>query len=62
MSDTAAAGRGQRAGFTIIEVMIAIVVLGVGVMALVGSSAMVTRMIGAGRTSTEAVEIANSRI
>lgn len=62
MSDTAAAGRDKRAGFTIIEVMIAIVVLGVGVMALVGSSAMVTRMIGAGRTSTEAVEIANSRI
>lgn len=62
MTDSAAERRGSRAGFTIIEVMIAIIVLGVGVMALVGSSAMVTRMIGAGRSSTEAVEIANSRV
>jgi prepilin-type N-terminal cleavage/methylation domain-containing protein len=62
MSNSTAERRDRRAGFTIIEVMIAIVVLGVGVMALVGSSAMVTRMIGAGRTSTEVVEIANSRV
>ena len=51
-----------QGGFTIIEVMIALVVLSVGVLALLGSSAMVTRMIGAGRHSTEAVEVANSRM
>ena len=36
-------------GFTLVEVAIALVVLAVGVLALAGSSAMVTRMIGHGR-------------
>jgi prepilin-type N-terminal cleavage/methylation domain-containing protein len=39
----------RERGFTIAEVMIAVVLLSFGVMALVGSSAMVTRMIGKGR-------------
>jgi prepilin-type N-terminal cleavage/methylation domain-containing protein len=43
--------RTQR-GFTLIEVMLAVVLLTVGVMALVGSSAMTARMIGRGRSST----------
>ncbi len=62
MSTPATPRGGTRAGFTIIEVMIAVIILGVGVIALVGASAMVTRMIGAGKHSTEAVEVANSRI
>ena len=51
-----------RGGFTLIEVMIAVVVLAIGVMALLGSSAMVTRMIGAGRHSTQTVEVATRRL
>lgn len=53
------AGRG---GFTLIEVMIAIVILAIGVIALMGSSAMVTRMIGSGRHSTQAIEVATRRL
>ena len=37
------------AGFTLIEVMVALIILGVGILALSGSSAMVNRMIGRGR-------------
>jgi prepilin-type N-terminal cleavage/methylation domain-containing protein len=48
-------------GFTIIEIMLAVVVLSVGVMALVGSSALATRMIGRGNKSTEVVQVATAR-
>lgn len=51
-----------QGGFTIIEVMIALVILAVGVLALLGASGMVTRMIGAGRHSTAAVEVATQRL
>ena len=36
----------NEGGFTLVEVLIAVVVLGIGVTALVGSSALVTRMVG----------------
>jgi prepilin-type N-terminal cleavage/methylation domain len=52
--------RGEK-GFTIIEIMLAVVVLSVGVMALVGSSALATRMIGRGNKSTEVVQVATAR-
>ena len=48
-------------GFTIIEIMLAVIVLTVGVMALVGSSALATRMIGRGNKSTEVVQVATAR-
>jgi prepilin-type N-terminal cleavage/methylation domain-containing protein len=48
-------------GFTIIEIMLAIVVLSVGVMALVGSSALATRMIGRGGVSTQVTQVALAR-
>jgi prepilin-type N-terminal cleavage/methylation domain-containing protein len=48
-------------GFTLPEVMLAIVVLTVGVMALVGSSAMATRMIGRGGRATTVASLARSR-
>lgn len=51
-----------RRGFSMIEVMVALVLLTLGVMALVGSSAMVSRMIGRGRGSTVAVQVATARI
>jgi prepilin-type N-terminal cleavage/methylation domain-containing protein len=51
-----------RQGFTIVEVLVAIIVLGVGVVALVGSSALVTRMIGRGKHATRAVQMAEQRL
>lgn len=52
----------NEGGFTLVEVLIAVVVLGVGVTALVGSSALVTRMVGRGASETRAAEAANRRI
>jgi type IV pilus assembly protein PilV len=52
----------SEAGFTLVEVLMAVVLLAVGVMALVGSSAMASRMIGRGRHSTFASQVAIARI
>jgi Tfp pilus assembly protein PilV len=52
----------RERGFTIAEVMIAVVLLSFGVMALVGSSAMVTRMIGRGRQATVTGQIATTQV
>ncbi len=49
-------------GLTLVEVLVAIVLLTVGVMALLGSSALVSRMIGRGRGSTVAVQVATARL
>jgi len=49
-------------GFTLAEVMIAVVLLGVGVMALVSGAAMTSRMIGRGRESTLVGQVATARI
>lgn len=49
-------------GFTVIEVLVAMLILGVGITALVGSSALVTRQIGRGRILTIATEIGNQRM
>jgi prepilin-type N-terminal cleavage/methylation domain-containing protein len=53
--------RHSEQGFTIIEIMLAVIVLSVGVMALVGSSALATRMIGRGSMSTRVTQVANAR-
>ena len=53
--------RRTERGFTIAEV-VAVVLLGVGVMALVSSSAMSTRMIGGGKESTMAAQVGSARI
>jgi prepilin-type N-terminal cleavage/methylation domain-containing protein len=52
----------SSAGFTLIEVLISIVVLGVGVLALTGTSATVNRMIGRGRVETHAALLASRRV
>jgi prepilin-type N-terminal cleavage/methylation domain-containing protein len=52
----------SKRGFTLVEVLVALVLLTVGVMALVGSSALVSRMIGRGRGSTVAVQVATARL
>jgi prepilin-type N-terminal cleavage/methylation domain-containing protein len=49
-------------GFTLVEVLVAIVVLSVGVMALAGSTAMVTRMIGRGKVETRVAQAASRRM
>jgi prepilin-type N-terminal cleavage/methylation domain-containing protein len=52
----------SSSGFTLVEVLVAIVVLGIGIVALVGSSAMVTRMIGRGKVETRAAQVASRRV
>ena len=52
----------SASGFTIVEVLVAIVVLSIGLIALVGSSAMVTRMIGRGKVETRVAQAASQRI
>ena len=49
-------------GFTLVEVLIAVVVLGIGVTALVGSSALVTRMVGRGKIDTRAAQLATLKL
>jgi prepilin-type N-terminal cleavage/methylation domain-containing protein len=51
-----------RSGFTIVEVLVAVMILGVGVVALAGSSATVTRMIGRGKIDTRAAQLATQRV
>ena len=52
----------NQRGFTIIEVIIAIIVLTVGLLGLVSTAALVTRMIGRGQRSTEAAIFASQRM
>ena len=49
-------------GFTLVEMLIATMVLAVGVLALASSSGTVTRMVARGRSETVAVQIAERRI
>lgn len=52
----------NRAGFTIIEVMVAVMVLAIGVLALASSSGFVSRMLSRGRISTLAAQAAVDQI
>jgi prepilin-type N-terminal cleavage/methylation domain-containing protein len=52
----------RDAGFTIVEVLVAVLILAFGVTALVGSSAIVTRQVGRGRITTIATEVATQRL
>jgi prepilin-type N-terminal cleavage/methylation domain-containing protein len=54
--------RQTATGVTLVEVLIAIVVLGIGILALSGSSALATRMIGRGKAETLAAMRAASRL
>ena len=54
--------RRSSPGFTLIEVLVALIVLGVGVLALTGSSSLVTRMIGRGKVETQAALAASRRL
>jgi prepilin-type N-terminal cleavage/methylation domain-containing protein len=54
--------KSSSSGMTLIEVLVALIVLGVGIVALAGSSSMVTRMIGWGRVETQAALVAARRM
>jgi prepilin-type N-terminal cleavage/methylation domain-containing protein len=49
-------------GFTVIEVMVAVMVLAVGILAIASSSALVTRFILQGQLDTEATALAHQQI
>jgi Tfp pilus assembly protein PilV len=49
-------------GFTLVEALVAVIVLGVGIIALVSASASVTRMIGRGKMETRAAQVASQRM
>jgi prepilin-type N-terminal cleavage/methylation domain-containing protein len=51
-----------NSGFTLVEVLIAVVVVGIGIVALAGASSLVTRMIGRGKVETRAAQIASRRM
>jgi prepilin-type N-terminal cleavage/methylation domain-containing protein len=52
---------GRRAGFTLVEIMVALMVFVVGVLAVTGSSAIVMTMIGGSQRRTIAATVAESR-
>ena len=52
----------REGGFTIIEILVSIIVLTVGVLALVGSQSVVTRMIAQSDRDTQATQVAVSRM
>lgn len=52
----------SSSGMTLVEVLIALIVLGIGIVALAGSSSMVSRMIGRGKAETHAALAASSRM
>jgi prepilin-type N-terminal cleavage/methylation domain-containing protein len=54
-------GRSPKAGFTIIELIVAIVILVVGVLGLAGTAGMVSRMVGGAAHQTIAANVAASR-
>ncbi|MDH3496306.1 MAG: prepilin-type N-terminal cleavage/methylation domain-containing protein [Gemmatimonadota bacterium] len=53
--------KNTRAGFTIVEVLVAVMVLTIGLLGLVTTAGLVTRMIGQGQRYTEASALANER-
>lgn len=55
------ASHGER-GFTVVEVMVAIMILTTGIFALAGASAIVTRTIGGAKWQTTASEVARQRM
>lgn len=49
-------------GFTVVEIVVAVLVLTVGITALVGTSALVTRQVGRGRIVTIANQMASQKL
>lgn len=53
--------RRDTAGFTIVEILVAVLILTVGLLGLVTTAGLVTRMIGQGQRYTEASSLATER-
>jgi prepilin-type N-terminal cleavage/methylation domain-containing protein len=52
----------RQCGVTLVEILIALVVLAVGIVALAGGSGLVSRMLGHGKVETHAAEVASQRM
>ena len=52
---------GERRGFTLVELIVAIVILSVGVLGLASTAAVVTRQIGGGAQQSRAAAVAQAR-
>jgi type IV pilus modification protein PilV len=53
---------GGRAGFTLVELLVAMMVFAVGMLALAATAASVTRMMGGAKRQTLAATVAQSRL
>ena len=54
--------RAERRAFTLLEVLAALVILGVGVLGLSGNAALVSRLVGDGARLTRAATVATARL
>lgn len=52
----------RQGGFTVLEVLIAVLLLCVGMLGLTGSAALTTRMIAAARRQTQAIALGRSAV
>ena len=52
----------RRDGFTLIELMVAIIILAIGILGLAGTSAVITRQMGSASRQTVAAAVAQSRV
>ncbi len=52
----------KTSGFTLIEVMVAIVILSIGLLALASATANVSKMVGYGKWTTAASQVASRRL
>lgn len=50
-----------RRGFTLVELMVAIIILAIGILGLAGTSAVITRQMGSAARQTVAAAVAQSR-
>lgn len=53
---------GSTRGFTIAEVLVAVMILSIGLLAIAASSGSVYRMLGHGKLSTEVAHVASTRM
>jgi prepilin-type N-terminal cleavage/methylation domain-containing protein len=52
----------RRSGLTLVEMMVAVMILTIGLLAMVGTSAYVVRQLGGGRAETNAATVVQARM
>jgi prepilin-type N-terminal cleavage/methylation domain-containing protein len=52
----------SRSGFTLVEMMVAVVILSIGLLGLAGTAGVVTRQVGGGAKQTAAANVAEARM